>query len=120
MFDCDPGVYYLRMAGTKVLNNLIIILIVASLRCVAPDDMNPLYTENWTLDDVDYAIYLGCGKDRCTACSRCAYRKAAGLVCNTSMCVSASTRDATRAQLLAWPGWGPSGGGGLRPTVSDA
>lgn len=60
------------IAGVKVSNNLIVILIVASLRYMAPDDMNPLYTEHWTLDDVDYAIYLGCGKDRRMACSRCA------------------------------------------------
>ena len=62
------------IAGVKVSDNLIVVLIVASLRRMAPDGMNPLYTENWTLDDVDFAIYLGCGKDRRMARSRCAYR----------------------------------------------
>jgi len=31
---------------------------------MCPDDMNPLATAHWTLDDVDVALYLGCGKAR--------------------------------------------------------
>lgn len=46
---------------------------------MAPDDMNPLYTENWTIDDVDFAIYMGCGKDFRMARSRCACRCIVGL-----------------------------------------
>lgn len=53
---------------------------IASLRCMAPDDMNPLYTENWNLDDVDFAIFLGCGKDRCVARSRFPYHNIAALL----------------------------------------
>lgn len=62
------------MTIAKSRRNFGVVMNVASLRCMAPDDMNPLYTENWGLDDVDFAIYLGCGKDRRVARSRLPYR----------------------------------------------